>query len=50
LYNLNPKNIKFPKSQEIEDRGFFIGIHTKDINSKQLNYLEKHMLKIDKFV
>jgi hypothetical protein len=22
LYNLNHKNIKFPKSQEIEDRGF----------------------------
>jgi CDP-6-deoxy-D-xylo-4-hexulose-3-dehydrase len=50
LYNLNPKNVKFPNSQEIEDRGFFIGIHTKNINPKQLNYLEKHMLKIDQFI
>ena len=29
LYNLNNQNIKFNSAQEIEDRGFFIGIPSK---------------------
>ena len=48
LYNLNPSNKTFSNAQEIEDRGFFIGIHTKPISRETLNYLEKNLLTIDK--
>ena len=48
LYNFNLENENFPKAQEIEDRGFFIGLHTKSITEEMLNYLEKNLLKIDK--
>jgi CDP-6-deoxy-D-xylo-4-hexulose-3-dehydrase len=50
LYNLNPKNLKFKNSQEIEERGFFIGIHTHTIKKKHLLLIEKAMLSIDKFI
>jgi dTDP-4-amino-4,6-dideoxygalactose transaminase len=41
LYNLRPKNIikSFPKSQEIEDRGFFIGLPTHPMSKNKINYL-----------
>jgi len=48
LYNLNPSKKTFSNAQEIEDRGFFIGIHTKPISEETLNYLEKNLLTIDK--
>ena len=48
IYNLNSENESFPKAQEIEDRGFFIGLHPKPISEKTLNYLEKNLLKIEK--
>ena len=44
LYKLNPKNEKFKGAQEIEDRGFFIGLHINPITKKELNSLEKHLL------
>ena len=47
LYNLKKKNEKFLGSQEIEDRGFFIGLPTKKISKDKLNYLVKNLLKID---
>ncbi|WP_440634204.1 DegT/DnrJ/EryC1/StrS family aminotransferase [Candidatus Pelagibacter sp. HIMB1746] len=47
LYNFN-KNKKFPNADEIEKRGFFIGLHTKKINSKTLQYLCENLLKIEK--
>ncbi len=50
LYNLNPKNLKFKNSQEVEERGFFIGIHTHPITEKQLLLIEKAMLSIDRFI
>ena len=50
LYKLNENNEKFAKAQLIDDRGFFIGLHTKPINKKQLDLLEKHLLHIDKFI
>ena len=40
-----PKN--FPNSQIVEDRGFFIGLHSKPINSKKLNLLIESLLSID---
>ena len=47
LYELNKKKIKFNNAQEVEDRGFFIGLHTKPITNKELNSLTKHLLMID---
>jgi len=47
LYNLNPKNIIYPNSQEIEDRGFFIGLHTKPITNNELQKLIKQLLSIE---
>ena len=46
LYNLNSEKKKFPCSQEIEDRGFFIGIPSKPLNNQTLNYLAENLLKI----
>ena len=48
IYNLNSKNDNFPKAQEIEDRGFYIGIHPKSISNEILKHLEENLLKIDK--
>jgi len=50
LYNLNPKKIKFKNSQEVEDRGFFIGIHTHPISEEQLSLIEKAMFSINKII
>ena len=47
LYNLNPKKEKFHNTQNIEDRGFFIGIHLKKISNSELNFLEKNLLDLD---
>lgn len=46
LYKLNNKKEIFRGAQEIEDRGFFIGIHINKISNKQLELLEKNLLKI----
>jgi len=48
LYGLNPNKRTFNNAQEIEDRGFFIGLHTESISEETLNYLEKNLLTIDK--
>ncbi len=48
LYNLNPKKIEYKNSQEIEDRGFFIGLHTKPLTNDKLNTLVKNLLLINK--
>ena len=47
LYNLNPSHEKFPGSQEIENRGFFIGIHTEKISRSTLNFLTSNLLMIN---
>tara|TARA_B110000967_G_C18676764_1_gene455908 strand:- start:82 stop:846 length:765 start_codon:yes stop_codon:yes gene_type:complete len=46
LYNLNQNGKNFPCSQQIEDRGFFIGIPSQPLNDKTLNYLVENLLKI----
>ena len=48
LYNFNSENENFSNAQEIENRGFFIGLHPKSITEETLNYLEKNLLKISK--
>ena len=48
LYNFKEKNILYNNAQEIENRGFFIGLHTELINEQLLNYLEKNLLMIEK--
>ena len=47
LYNLNPNKLKFNGAQEIEDRGFFIGIHTDLITDKKLSFISEKLLKIN---
>ena len=48
LYGLNKKGERFKKAQEIEQRGFFIGLHAKEIKQKEVKFLTKNLLKIDK--
>lgn len=50
LFKLNNKKKKLKGAQTIEDRGFFIGIHTKKITTDELNYLEEKLLHIDKML
>ena len=47
LYNFKYKKSDIKVSQEIEDRGFFIGLPTKKISKEKLNFLVKNLLKID---
>ena len=47
LYKLNSKKEFFKGAQEIENRGFFIGIHVNKITERQLKLLENKLLKID---
>tara|TARA_B100001564_G_scaffold270227_1_gene231845 strand:+ start:468 stop:1682 length:1215 start_codon:yes stop_codon:yes gene_type:complete len=46
LYKFKAKKNTLLKSQEIEDRGFFIGLGNKKINTKTLDFLSKNLLKI----
>ena len=50
LYKLRTKNEKFLGSQEIEDRGFFVGLPTKKISKEKLNFLTRNLFKIDDFI
>lgn len=51
LYNYTNKNMKkyFPVSQDIEERGFFIGLPMTKIHNKQLNHLVNKLLNFDGF-
>ena len=46
LYKLNQKKEIFKGAQEVDKRGFFIGLHVENISQKQLNLLETKLLKI----
>ncbi len=46
LYGLNKKNVYFKNAQFIEDRGFFIGLHSNEIKKNQLEYLTDNLLNI----
>jgi len=39
----------FPKSQEIEDRGFFIGLPTHPMSKEKINYLVEKLVGFDGF-
>ena len=47
LYNLNQNKKKFRNAQEIEDRGFFIGLHPQRLKENNLNYLINKLLKVN---
>ena len=47
LYKLNKNKEKFKCAQEIEDRGFFIGIHTNPISEKKLAFIKNKLLAIN---
>ena len=47
LYKLNKTNEKFKNAQIIEDSGFFVGLHTKKINSKLASYISSNLLMIN---
>ncbi len=48
LFNFKQKSKNFPNAQIVEDRGFFIGLHTKKINNSKLKLLVDNLLSIDK--
>ena len=47
LYKLNKNNENFDNAQIVEDLGFFIGLHTKKINTKLAQYISSNLLKIN---
>ena len=47
LYKLNENKEKFQQAQEVENLGFFIGLHTKKIKSETLSKLVNLLLKIN---
>lgn len=47
LYKLNLINNKFPGSDEVQKLGFVIGLHTKNIEKKSIDFLTKVLLSID---
>jgi CDP-6-deoxy-D-xylo-4-hexulose-3-dehydrase len=51
LFNLQKKNVKnsFLVSQDIEERGFFIGLPTERISNNQLNYLVDALVDFNEF-
>ena len=49
LYNLNGDKKSFKYAQEIEDRGFFIGLHTYRLEKNNLDYLINKLLKVSDF-
>ncbi len=48
LYRLNAKKETFKNADEIEKRGFFIGLQTKKIDTNLVKFLTKKLLMIDK--
>ena len=50
IFKKRTKNEKFLGSQEIEDRGFFVGLPTKKISKEKLNFLTRNLFKIDDFI
>tara|TARA_B100001250_G_scaffold320370_1_gene283278 strand:+ start:1996 stop:3243 length:1248 start_codon:yes stop_codon:yes gene_type:complete len=48
LYKLNKNRLKFNISEQIEKRGFFIGLPTTSLSSEKLAILEKKLLTIEK--
>ncbi len=47
LYKLKKSNEYFKNADEIEKRGFFIGLHTKRIDQKTVKFLTKKLLMVN---
>ena len=47
LYNLNPGNHQFRGAQEIQDLGFVIGLHTKNIKMSEVKFIIDLLFSID---
>ena len=45
IYHLNNENLKFPNAEYVEKAGFFIGLHTKNIENEKLKILANELLK-----
>ena len=50
FYNFNFKKENFKNSNEVEDRGFFIGLHTKKISKIEIDKITENLLNIDKYL
>ena len=48
FYNFNFTKNDFKNSNEVENRGFFIGLHTKKNSKTQINKITENLLDIDK--
>jgi len=48
LYKLNQKQEYFKNAEEIDKRGFFIGLHATKIEDKMVKFLTNKLLMIDK--
>ena len=49
LYKFKYNLKKFKNSQEIEKRGFFIGLHTKVIKKNSIEFIANTMLNFNSF-
>ena len=47
LYNLNPGDHQFRGAQEIQDLGFVIGLHTKNIKMSKVKFIIDLLFSID---
>ena len=49
LYNLNNPEKNFRNANEIDERGFFIGLPTEKYTTQKVEYLANKLLQIEKF-
>lgn len=50
FFNLRSTKMDFKNADEVENRGFFIGLHTKNLKQIELKYISNCLLDIDKFI
>ena len=50
FYKFNSTKNDFKNADEIENRGFFIGLHTNNIKNTEIKYIINTLLDIDKFI
>ena len=50
FYKFNSTKKDFKNADEIEDRGFFIGLHTNKIKNTEIKYIVNSLLDINKFI
>jgi dTDP-4-amino-4,6-dideoxygalactose transaminase len=50
FYNFNFTKNDFKNSNEVENRGFFIGLHTKKISKIEINKITENLFDIDKYL